>query len=113
MLPTGEVKILDVAATAASTGVVILGKLQISRTRFRTVVSAEVENVELDAVLTVSTQASLDGKTFTDVPATLKDSAANIREYGFRSTAMNHSLVFIGRFNLVTVLFKYFVAGRR
>lgn len=113
VLSTGEVQILDFSTAATSSGVIILGKLQFSRTRFINLLGVEVENVETGSTLDVSSQASLDGKNFTTVQADLKDSATNIREYDFRTTAMNHSLVFIGKFNLVTVQVRYAISGRR
>ncbi len=111
---TGRVQILDFSdISVEDKGVVILGKLQVSRTRFMDLLGVEVENVLVGDELEVDSQVSLDGKTFTVVEATLKDSATNIREYDFRSEAMSHSLVFTGKFNLVTVQITYRVGGRR
>ena len=112
VLASGEVKLVDFSADT-STGVIILGKLQFVRSRFITLQGVEVENVETGDTLDVSSQVSLDGKNFTSVQATLADSDGNFREYVFRSTAKNHSLVFIGKFNLVTAQVRYVIAGRR
>ena len=113
LLPTGEVKVLNFSSDAVSTGVAILGKLQFVRTRFINLLGIEVENIQTGAALSVSTQASLSGKGYTSVAGTLASSEENLRDYNFRSQAKNHSLVFIGQFNLTTVQVKYSTAGRR
>lgn len=110
---TGEVKVLNFSVTDVSSGVLILGKLQFSRTRFIDLLGIQLENVETASTLDVSSQVSLNGKTFTTVQATLKESEDKIRTYNIRASGMNHSLVFIGEFNLVTVQITYTVTGRR
>lgn len=109
----GEVKVVDFSATATSVGVVILGKLQQTRSKLVTLLEVEVENVDLDASLDIYSQASLAGKGFTSVQGSLISSEENLRKYAFRTTALNHSLVFIGQFNLVTAQVMYKLAGRR
>ena len=79
-----------------------------------TLLGVELENVETGSSLTVEDQAALDGKNFTNVASTLTAaSAGDLRKYVFRNTAKNHSLVFTGKFNLVTAQVRYTVAGRR
>lgn len=113
LLADGEVKVLDFSATAASNGVLILGKLQFTRTRNLILLGVEVENVETSATLSLSSQVTLDGKTFTTVEGTIKESVDNLRSYDFRSEGKNHSLVFIGKFNLVTAQIIFTQGGRR
>ena len=114
LLTTGEVKTLDFSTPGVSSGVLILGKIQASRTRFLTLLGVELENIASPSdTLSVSSQVTIDGKNFTTTEGTLKDSDTNYREYVFRVTGKNHSLAFIGKFNLVTVLVRYFSAGRR
>ena len=113
LLSTGGVKVLDFAVSATSNGVLILGKLQFIRSHLITLHGVEVENVASTSALAISSQASLDGKNFTLVSGTLVKTATNLRDHTFRSTAKNHSLVFLGQFNLVTALVRYTVAGRR
>lgn len=113
LLPTGEVQVLDFSVTTVSSGVIVLGKLQFVRTRNITLLEVEVENVEPDASLVVSTQAALKGKAFTDVVGIFKDSEDKLRRYNFRTDAKNHSLVFIGEFNLVTAQVTYKTTGKR
>ena len=111
--PTGQVKVLDFSASATSSGVLIMGKLQASRTRLLTLLGVELENIEQAATLSVSSQVALDGKNFTDVEGTVRNSSEGLREYAFRSTAKNHSLVLTGKFSLVTMLVRYTIAGKR
>lgn len=113
LLSTGEVKVLDFSATATSNGVLILGKLQFTRSRNLILLGVEVENVEESAALSLSSQVSLDGKTFTSVEGTVDESVDNLRSYHFRSEGKNHSLVFIGKFNLVTAQIRFTIGGRR
>jgi len=114
LLPTGEVKVLDFSVSFISHGVVILGKLEFSASRWLNLLGIALENVESSATLDVSSQASYDGKNFTSILPT--DSSANaglLRYYPFRATAKSHSIVIIGQFNLTTALITYAVAGRR
>lgn len=113
LLPTGEVKTVDFTDQATSVGVLILGKLQSSRSRLIGLLGVEVENAPTNFPLTITDQASLDGKNFINVEGTLADSEGQLREYVFRSSAKNHSLVLIGSFNVVTLQIRYRVEGRR
>lgn len=99
--------------TAESKGVIVLGKLQYSRTRVLQLLGVSVENVPEGADLSVSTQASLDGKNFTVVEGTQAVDDDNVREYAFRSVAKNHSLTLVGQFDLVTLIARYTTQGRR
>lgn len=111
----GTIKVVDFSYTSDSSGVLILGKLQASYTRYITLLGVEIENTDpvVTSTLTALSQASLDGKNFTNVEGELKYRDEEVREYTFRNTAKNHSLVFIGKINAVTVLVRYTVAGRR
>jgi len=113
LLADGEVKVLDFSAIATGNGVLILGKLQFTRSRNLILLGVEVENVESSATLSLSSQVTLNGKTFTSVEGTVKESVDNLRSYDFRSEGKNHSLVFIGKFNLVTAQIRFAIGGRR
>ena len=78
-----------------------------------TLQGVEVDNVESSAALDVTSMAALDGKTSTLVTGSLLTSVENLRKYGFRSTASNHSLLLIGKVNLITLFIIYTLAGRR
>lgn len=113
VLSTGEVKTLEMSSAADTSGVVILGKLQAIRSRFFTLLGVEVENVDTDADLSVDSSVSLNGKDSVLWPGFLATSDTNYREYVFRATGKNQSLVLIGKFNLVTLQVRYTLAGRR
>ena len=113
VLADGAVQIVDFSVTAVSSGVLVLGKIQFVRSRLITLLGVELENVTSGDTLNLSSQAALDGKNFLTVEGTLRSNVGDLREYDFRSTAKNHSLAFIGQFNLVTAMMRYTVAGRR
>lgn len=114
LLADGEVKVLDFSVSATnSDGVVILGKLQYTRSRTITLQGVDVENVESSSSLSVTSLVSLDGKTTTKVAGYEKYSAENLRKYAFKVTAVNHSLLLIGKFNLTTLFITYTLNGRR
>lgn len=113
LLADGSVQTLEVSTTSESLGVVMLGKLQYSRSRLITLQGAEIENIDTDAELAVYNRAAIDGKNPVTSTGYLAYSASKIRNYSFRATAINHSLLFIGKFNLVSVLVHYSIHGRR
>lgn len=113
LLSTGEVKVVDFSVSSESSGVLILGKVQYSYTRMTKLLGVETENIQLNSDLQVLSQVSLDGKNFTNTVGTLSTNNPDVREYVFRSTAKSHSLVFIGKFDFVTTLVRYSLAGRR
>lgn len=110
----GAVSVVDFSTSAAYSGVLVLGKLQATRNRLLTLLELELENIREEATLAVYSRASYTGKAADLTTAgTLLQSAENFRKYAFRTTAVNHSLLFIGQFNLVTPQITYLVAGRR
>ena len=113
LLNTGEVKLVDFSSVDASDSVLIFGKLQFTRSRLITLQELQVENIKTGSTVAVSTRASLDGKTTTTIAGTESYSAESIRKYAFHNTAVNHSLMFVGKFNLVSVLVAYTIHGRR
>lgn len=125
---TGAISVLDMSSASASTGVLILGKLQGTHTKLVTLEGLSVQNKGRSPVvpnaldfLNVATLASLDGATHTLIPATLVydsqvtngQSYGNVVDYAFRATALQHSIVLHGYFDLRTVLATYHPAGRR
>lgn len=113
LLNTGEVQSVDFSTSGDSEGVLIFGKLQFVRSRLITLHEVQAENVESTSPLVVSTRASIDGKNTTTVAGTESYSATDVRKYSFRNTAINQSLMFVGKFNLISVLVTYTAGGRR
>jgi len=108
----GQIKVLDFSPGDTSSGVLVLGKIQFSRTRMTQLIGVGVENVKPSYVLDVSSQASLDGKDFTVVEGTLNESSNHVRTYYFDSEVLNHSIAFVGRFSLVTPEITYVIGSK-
>jgi hypothetical protein len=113
LLSDGSVKTLDFSTKSEGSGVVILGKLQFSRSRLLSLLTVDIENVAEESPIKVSSQLSLDGKNFSVVQGVPSLVDPNVRVFNFRATGINHSLVIYGVFNLVTVLVTFTLNGRR
>lgn len=113
LLADGSVKTLNFTVGAASEGVMMLGKLQYTRTRMITLLETEIENVEQASTLSVSTNASLDGKNYTNIEGTEALDTEGLRVHNFLSTAKNHTIVLIGEFDAATVQVTYTINGKR
>lgn len=113
LLADGSVSVLDFSTTATSSGVLILGKLQGAYTRRLTLVGVEVQNIPEASALAITDQATIDGKNFTNVTGTVSYTADNVREYVWKTDAVTHSLVLVGKINAVSLLVRYFLTGRR
>ena len=110
----GTMHWVNFARNDVSNGVAIFGKFQYTRNRTITLQGVEVETIKTGASLEVTDLVSYDGKTTPEQKiGTLKDSAAGIRKYHFLSSASNHSLLFIGQFQLTTMFILYTLHGRR
>jgi len=109
----GTIEVLDFSTAATSTGVVILGKLQYTRGRTITLQGVDVETIKTASTLELTSLVSLDGKTTTKTVGEVSYTAEGIRKYSFRVTAMNHALLFLGKFQLTTVFITYTLNGRR
>lgn len=110
----GRIRTIDFSTTNASEGVIMLSKLQHIRSRNIELLGLELENIPGDAELEVTAFVSLNGKnTSSKVVGYLKESTEGYREYSFRCTGKNISLVFEGYFNLVTPQITFANAGDR
>ena len=100
--------------TPEPNGVMILGKYQYVRSRLLTLQSVSFENAIEEASMTVHTIPSLDGKNLgTPVAGYLTNSTGKIREYNFRTTALNHSILIKGAFNAVSMVLTFTNNGAR
>lgn len=108
----GRVQILDFSVGNASDGVLILGKLQATRTRMLDLQGVVVENAPEGEPLSVSSQVALDGKNFVVVEGELSVEDGDLKEFTFRSEAKNHSIALIGEFNVVSVLVRYVIGSK-
>lgn len=117
LLQDGSIKILNTdLETGNSKGLMILGKYQYVRARLLQLQKVEVENIPDDKNFSLYNLASLDGKSF--LPATagyLENSGSPTlaKSFAFHVTGLNHSLIFKGRFNAVTLQLTFNVHGAK
>lgn len=109
----GTVKLLDFSITSTSSGVALLGKLQYVRSRLINLHEVELENIAPSSTLSLDDLYTMDGKTFQLATGALVDSSTEVRSYHFHTNAINHSLLLIGQFNLVTAQIAYSIGSRR
>lgn len=111
----GSIYSLDLALNNISNnGVMILGKFQFVRTRLLTLQSAELENINAGASFHLYDYPSLDGKNWEDpVIGYLATDIGKYREYSFRTTGINHSLLWKGSFNAVSLVLSFTANGGR
>ena len=105
--------LVDFNVETPATGVLILGKVGISRTRMMSLLGVQTENVLEDAIFTVGSLVALDGKNGIYVEGVLSSTEPNHREHKFKNVGKNHSIVYEGQFNINTALVRYTVNGRR
>jgi hypothetical protein len=92
----------------------LLGKVQYTRSRLTTLHAVDLENVYEGNFFEFYDLPSLNGKTFeAPVAGTENLLTYPAKTYYFRNTAMNHTLAFKGKFDLVSVAVHISIAGRR
>jgi hypothetical protein len=97
-----------------SAGVLILGKFQLARQNICDLEAVCLENVVQGATFNCQDRRTLDGKNVVDTTAGyLAESTGLYRRYTFRSSGLNHSIVFTGAFNLVSVVCYFGQGGYR
>jgi len=111
---SGDIYIVNLEPTnAASSGVVIIGKIQLIRQRVCVLDSVEVENVIDEGDFYCSDLYALDGKNFSEKVGYLQTATRLFRKILFNVTAINHTLLFKGAINLVSLVVSLHVHGRR
>lgn len=114
LLSTGEIKTVDFDTGTSSDGVLILGKLQYTRTRMITLLSTEVETIPTGVTFSLDDRLSLDGKVVDSVTAGyLAHNVDGLRIYNFHLTGKNHSLALEGEFHATSVQISFSIHGRR
>jgi len=113
----GSVRILDSDINSPnSNGVMIMGKYQYVRSRLLTMQAVEFDNVNVGDTFSLHLLPSLDGKVFEPAvegyPVTPRP-GSKAREYKFHKTAKNHSLLFKGAFNAVSLVLTFTTHGAR
>jgi len=111
----GAIKIMvSPPPSGATSGVLILGKLQHTATHLTELHEIEVESTFSGDSLTVNDNVSLDGNSISStVVATETSEAARLTTYKLRTVGKSHSLVLEGEFALTELQVTYSLAGRR
>jgi hypothetical protein len=111
----GSINILNTDIVAAgSNGVMLLGKFQYVRTRLLTMQQVEFENVNPGDTFNLYLFPSLNGKVLLPaVTGTQLGNSGKVRRYGFRYTALNHTIAAIGAFTAVSFVLTMTVHGAR
>lgn len=95
-------------------GVMLIGKLQYVRSRLLQLQRVDFENVNVGATFSLLDLPAADGKNFGNaLTGYLAASSGKYREYLFHNTALNHTLVFKGAFNAVSLTATFNVSGAR
>lgn len=102
------------AVLPAVDSILILGKFQLSRNNLIQMIAVELESFIDRPVFQTYVIPSLDGKTFSPpilgVPLT---SSPKISVCNFRVTALNHSVMIKGAFNISTIILAFTSSARR
>jgi hypothetical protein len=111
----GSINILNTDIVAAgSNGVMLLGKFQYVRTRLLTMQQVEFENVNPGDTFNLYLLPSLNGKVLLPaVTGTQLGNSGKVRRYGFRTTALNHTIAAVGAFTAVSFVLTMTVQGAR
>lgn len=110
----GQVKIVDFdLGMRDNTGVVLLGKYQFMRGYYMQLFNVDVENARSGGNFECYVLPTFDGKTFQPaVTPTLTLDSGIMKKYSLRHTAINHTLLFTGSFNMVSAQLVYTRAGQ-
>jgi hypothetical protein len=112
----GSIYVVDFTYTSPnSNGVMLLGKFQYVRSRTIQLDSVELENVRTGTNFQLYALTSLSGKSTSGapIPGYLAETGINFRKYAFRTTGLNHTLLCIGNFFMVSFILKFNIHGRR
>lgn len=109
----GAIQILKFSPTTTGrNGVLALGKYQYTRDRHMILQSIIVEEVESTDTFSCVVLSAIDGKN-TSVVTPKEYVKEGYREYKLRQSAVNHTIVYKGAFNLNTSQINFSVGGRR
>ncbi len=98
----------------AADGTLICGKYQYVRSRLLQLQGVDVESVREDATFRLYTLPSLDGKDLLPaVEGYMFSTGTRSRSYRFHNTAKNHSILFRGKFNAVSLVLNFNIHGGR
>lgn len=111
----GSIVVVDTDISAEnSNGVAMLGKYQYVRERLLQLQGVDLENINGNDSFQLYNMITLDGKTL-QAPVLGYDTgnAGLSKTYKFHATGINHSLLAKGRFNLISGVLSFNIAGKR
>lgn len=111
----GSVVVVDTDIAAEnSSGVILLGKYQYVRERWLVIEKVELENILPNTTFNLYDLVTYDGKTF-QAPVAGYDAGntGKSKSYLFHQAGVNHSLLGIGRFNLVSGVLAFHIHGKQ
>lgn len=95
-------------------GVMLLGKFQFARPVTAELYQICLENVRQDYAFTCRDLYSIDGKTTAGIATGYLQAASGLfRDYRFRASGLNHSLLFTGAFDMVSIVAYFSMNGYR
>jgi hypothetical protein len=109
----------DAPPSPDNPGVVMLARMQHSHTRQMTllgVLFTLIGSGEVDIpffCFDIPSEDGLNDSSVSPIAGVLEQSKGNLREYHWRNTAENHSILIQGKFRLTTALITYTINGRR
>ena len=111
----GSIVVVDTDISATnSNGVAMLGKYQYVRERWLQLQGVDVENIHGSGTFNLYNMITLDGKTLQAPVAGYDTGNTGLsKTYKFHNTGLNHTLLAKGRFNLVSGILSFNVAGKR
>lgn len=113
MTPTATPVAVSLDPAHNPSGLLVLGKYQLSRTRLTQLDGIEIENTEVLTPPFVKVAYSLDGRNTLQYIPTLELNQGNLNIYKASVVGMNHSIIINGAFNLNTVLLRMHNTGVR
>lgn len=110
---TGAIKLVNFSRAKAGNGVLLLGKYQYTRQRLLQLQEVIVESIDDDFQFELLDLYTTDGKnnlvgTITPMPST-----DQVRSYKCHNVGINHSLMLLGAFSLVSMVMSFNLHGRR
>lgn len=110
---SGAIKVVNMSRNQQAKGVLLLGKYQYTRQRMLQMQEITIETMDADSQLVVLDLFAVDGKNNTVGRTTLGGSSPWVRTYYSHAVGINHSVMLIGDFNLVSIELGFNLHGRR
>lgn len=109
----GTVKVVVMSYNVTgSNGILVLGKYQYERNSYLQLNTIAMENIKSTSNFTCTVLSSINGRDSVPVQTTLLQAESNSRNYGARTTGINHSLVLSGAFHINSLILNFVNIGK-